>query len=263
MLRTIRNLALSAGLVALAAPALAVPVLYGGNDFPRLFTIDDLSDGLPNTSVATGGFVMNGLAYSAADATMYAGNDTRFFKVSSSGVFTDIDPTGTYDVNDLVFGPGGVLYGGNDTRFFSIDPTTGAMTNINASVTNPINALAYDPVSGLLYGANANGIINQSDFFTIDPTTGAQTMIDATLGERVYAMAVHPLTGVLYGGYTDSVTSTTRFFTIDKATGSTTLLGSGTSRYGIGALTFVPEPGTLVLLSAGLLGLAVGGRKRA
>jgi len=267
MMRKIRTLALAAGLVAVASPALATSVLYSGNvSGPRFFTIDDLSDGTPETSISTGGYAIQGLAWNDSTQIMYGGNDTRFFSVNPvTGTMSSINASVSYKIQDLAFGPGGVLYGANDTRFFSVNPSTGAMTSINSSLTYQVNALAYDPVSGILYGANSNGAaVGGEKFFTINPSTGAQTLINGSVGENIHGMAIDPATGVLYGvGHTNSLLGDTPdFFSINKATGVTTLLNGNTAYEG-DALTFIPEPGTLLLLGAGLLGLAAHGRKRA
>lgn len=265
MLRKIATLALAAGLVAAASPALATTVLYGGNTNPRFFTIDDLSDGSPETSLSTSGYQIQGLAWDGSN-TLYGGNDTRFFSINvNTNVMTSINASVSFAIQDLAFGAGGVLYGGNDNRFFSIDTSTGAMTQIGGTPTYDINALAYDPVSGTMYGANSNGnTVGGEKFFTIDTSTGAQTLINGSVGENINGMAIDPTTGTLYGsGYGEAlVLDTPNFFSINKATGATTLL-NGNTAYDGAALAFVPEPGTMLLLGMGLVGLGISGRKKA
>lgn len=257
MLRKITTLALAAGILG-ATPATALPVLYGGNDTGRVFRVDDKTDGNPMTSLATGSYNVNGMAYDfAAGFGMYGGNDNQFFSIDvNTGTKTLINGAIQYDIQDLIFGPGGTLFGGNGSRFFSIDKATGAMTTIDASLTYGIRGLAYDPVSGLMYGLG--GASNR--FFTIDPGTGNQTLI-STMAPVLHGISIDPSTGVLYGAQNPLVGSG-NWYSIDKTTGVLTTLGTNPS-YASNALAFVPEPGTMLLLSMGLAGLGMTGRKRA
>jgi hypothetical protein len=77
-------------------------------------------------------------------------------------------------------------------------------------------------------------------------------------------MAIHPVTGVLYGvGHDNSlIGDTPDFFTINKSTGATSMI-NGNTAYDGDAIAFVPEPGTMLLLGTGLLGLGIAGRKKA
>ncbi len=243
----------------LAGSAQAAPILYGGNTSGNpLFTIDDLTDGDPQTQI--GGSTQYDIRGMAADGTSgiaYAGNHSRYFSIDlNTGEMTNIDSTPTFDINALSYGAGGVLYGGNSSgnRFFRIDdPTTGAMTNIAVTSIN-IRALAYDASTDTMYAADLD------DLYTIDTVTGALTHIGTgTYGTE--GMAIDPTTGRLYGGLNGGLLIPDRFFEIDKLTGAHTLI-DGSSANGIAALAFVPEPGTMLLLGSGLLGLALTGRRR-
>lgn len=258
MLRKITTLAALAGLLG-AAPALALPVaLYGGNnDNGRFFRVDDLSDGNPMTSIVVNGYNIRGLAYDFANGVMYGGNDNQFFSIDLvTGAQTLVDGSVQYDIQDMVFGPGGLLFGGNDSRFFSIDPATGAMTSILLNPTYGIRGLAFDAQSGLLYGTGGT----QNRFYTIDPGTGAQTLI-GDMNAMVDAIAIHPETGVMYASL-NPILGSGNWYSVDKATGAVTLLGSSPT-FPSSGLAFVPEPGTALLLGAGMLGLARFGRRRA
>ena len=257
MLRKFTPLALAAGILC-TTPALALPVLYGGNTSGRFFSVDDLSDGNPMTSISTGGYDMAGLAYDFDSGSgLYGGNDTRFFSIDvHTGAQTVIDGSVDYDIQALVFGPGGVLFGGNGSRFYSVDPTTGAMTNIKNNVDYGIRGLAYDRQAGILYGTG--GTLNR--FYTIDPITGNQTLINGNTA-GLNDIAIHQLTGVMYGG-SNPLIGSGNWYTIDKATGVATL-ASGSPSFSTNSLAFIPEPGTAVLLAAGILGLGMAGRKRA
>lgn len=265
MLRKIRPLALAAGLVAVASPALATP-LYGGNTSPRFFSVDDLSDADPMTSISTGGYQVQGLAWNFSTNTMYGGNDTRFFSVNpNTGAMTSINSSITYSINDLVFGPGNVLFGGNDAgRFFSIDPSTGAETLIALDLNWQTKGMSYDSVTDILYGVGKYTPDDSFRLFTIDPGTGAKSGIvnwGSNSSNDLRAIAIDPVTGVMYGA-TNPLIGTGNVYTINKSTGAKTLI-QGSPSYGSSGLAFIPEPGTMLLLGMGLVGLGISGRKKA
>ena len=137
-----------------------------------------------------------------------------------------------------------ILYGatgsGSGTgTLVTINLLTGAATTVgplNDSLGQNyrITGLAFDPMSGVLYGSSNNqSPTNPGSLVTIDPSTAivtfvgsfgipAQTMADLTFAPN----------GTLYGwleGNDDSL------FTINKGTGQATLVGwSGISTYGSG-----------------------------
>ncbi len=273
MLRKTSTLALLVGLMAGASPAFATIELWAGNpSAPRLFTIDDLSDGTPMTSKSQA-FFYDGLAYSMTAGILYGvnadGANSDFFTLDGNGAHTIVASNIGYNVDDIVFGPGGTLYGGNRAgQFFSINTATGTRALLGTGA-NPIVALAYDPISGIVYGGNdesqilcgVNSGTACGELFRINVANGAQTMVDGDVGRNIHGMAIHPVTGVLYAGNDLSIAGTSDFFQINKLTGAVTMLDE-TSTFDIQAMTFVPEPGTAFLLASGLTGLSIAGRRR-
>lgn len=273
MLRKISALALLTSILISASPAFATIELWAGNPTaPRLFTIDDPTDGTPMTSKSQA-FFYDGLAYDMTTGILYGVNadmaNSDLFTLAGNGAHTIVAANIGYNVNDIVFGPGGILYGGNRAgQFFSIDTATGTRTLLGTGA-NPIVALAYDPVSGIVYGGNDESQIlcgvNSGnacgELFRINVANGAQTMIDGDVGRNIHGMAIHPVTGVLYAGNDLAIAGTSDFFQINKLTGAVTMLDE-TSTFDIAAMTFVPEPGTALLLAAGLAGLGIAGRRK-
>ncbi|MCB9851431.1 MAG: hypothetical protein H6817_12085, partial [Phycisphaerales bacterium] len=134
-----------------------------------------------------------------ADGTMYG-----IWGYDSSGML------GTVDVNT-----GGVTFVGD---FAAYDPTYGA-------------ALAFDPVSDLLY--NAAG----SSLYEIDLGTQSVTPIALTSAPIMRSLAFHPTTGVLYAGLDDGTTAE-----IDLAAGKVTGMPSaGTLPSAVTGFTFLRE----------------------
>jgi hypothetical protein len=282
MLRKIATLALAAGLVAAASPALATSELYAGNETAaswnanrEFMRVNDISDADPITVISSGLLTdgIHALAWDGNAQIMYGGARTGdFFTINpATGVLSLIADTGI-QYNDLAFGPGGKLYAGTDSgsygQIMEINPATGGLVSggLYVNTAQPIAALAYDPVSGIMYGSNGGTYgANDTNIFTINLTNGVQTNLatNITTG-NIYGMAVDPATGVLYGAgwYNTYFSDHGTYVSINKTTGATTLLNGATPQP-VNALAFIPEPGTMLLLGMGLVGLGISGRKKA
>jgi PEP-CTERM motif-containing protein len=146
----------------------------------------------------------------AGAATLYGMNQT-------TGAATAIGPVGTDSVGDLTSDtrPGsptlwGVRIGSSDQadQLLTIDPATGAATGsvpitIAPTVTGAppghMTSIAFDPVSGVLYGNTTVGFGAPFDaLYTIDPTTGSTNFIGRILFDNVYALGFDQL-GELFG----------------------------------------------------------------
>jgi len=120
-------------------------------------------------------------------------------------------------------------------ELYIIDPATGAtITDVgplkDSGARNfGMTGLAFDPVSGVLYGSSANAnsdTTTRAQLVTINPASGLVTPIGGfglAAGGTMTDIAFDPVTHVLYGLPSNGGAS---LFTIDKSTGQATLVGS-------------------------------------
>jgi hypothetical protein len=161
-----------------------------GSDVPVLITID-LGTGA-GTEVATlngGAPHFFGDAYSdisfRADGALYAYLDPTDGLGAIDVLTGALTQLGTTNVgccgNGIAFSSGGVLHHANDTALHSLDPLTGAATQLAllgfplGQVFPRVNAMDYDPATGTLYAAVRRDFANY--LATVNPVTGAVSMI--------------------------------------------------------------------------------------
>lgn len=135
----------------------------------------------------------------------FSGPTDLFDVDQNTGVVTSIGPSGHDNLGDLTSDtrPGsphlwGVRIASNE--LFEFDPLTGAATSV-ATLNSPDNmvSIAFDPVSGKLYGNTSVGFGAPFDaLYEIDPATGNSTFIGRILFQDVYALAFDQ-TGTLFG----------------------------------------------------------------
>lgn len=117
-----------------------------------------------------------------------------------------------------------------------------------------LNGLATDPVTGRVFGTSGDGSGTNGDLYEIDLTTGAGTLI-GKLGAPVFAVGGLDFTpdGRLV---TMQDLYPPRLYELDPATGAATRLASPGALNVVGALSFVPAPGTAAPIAIGVAGLA-------
>ena len=123
---------------------------------------------------------------------------------------------------------------GSSGELYILNPATGATItdvgplNDSTSRNFGMTGLAFDPVSGVLYGSSANANADAStrgQLVRINPATGLVTPIGSfglAAGGTMTDIAFDPVTHVLYGLPSNGGAS---LFTIDPATGLSTLVG--------------------------------------
>ncbi|BCA57076.1 hypothetical protein W02_42160 [Nitrospira sp. KM1] len=171
-------------------------VLYSAN-MNQLVTID-LTTGVatPVATMTTGTAQTNIRSIAFNDAgTLYAVNQPaagmsqsgtgRLFTVNTTTGATTLIGGTAQMVQGLDFAPDGTLYGVSPTvaggtsasSLMTINPASGAFTNVGATFTNTFESIAFDP-SGILWGVETGGASGQLSIF--NPTTGARPLMFST-----------------------------------------------------------------------------------
>ncbi len=164
--------------------------------------------------------------------TNYGAPDDFFQINTSTGQATGSGATGNPDVGDLtsdtragsarIFGID--LSAGGPNDLLQIDTGTG-VASVLSTITGAvgrITSIAFDTVSGVLYGNTTLGFGGGSDrLYTIDVGTGVATEIGAIGFDNVFALAFD-MAGGLYG-VSDR---TNELLSIDTGSGIGSLIGS-------------------------------------
>jgi DNA-binding beta-propeller fold protein YncE len=145
----LRRIVAGCALALAATAASAAPVLW----------ITDLDNNLGKVDVATG-------------ATTIVGK------------IGPVDPTTLKGlVTDIAFDKSGQLWGITFDQLYRIDSTNGAIQQSFSRPTDSLGALAFDPVTGVLYAAGSSG----NGLFTLNTTTGAASRVNGVTNSLINA----------------------------------------------------------------------------
>ena len=126
------------------------------------------------TLLAAGGLVLSARAQNDVYAVEFNTGDNGFGVINlMNGTFTQISDLGSTLYNDIAYAPDGTLYGlaNNGASLVTFDSATGNVTPVASLGGSGIESIAFNPNSGVLFGASESGL------YTIDPTTGQASYV--------------------------------------------------------------------------------------
>lgn len=226
------------------ASAQESPTFLGSGQFGVLFSID-----VAEQSATLIGLMPEVLAteieFDILTRTLWAeesngGLDLHRIDPASGGSLETVRlPEGALNGMEFV---GSVLYGTfitdpqGPSDLVTVDTSSGELTTIGPTGVGPVSGLAYDDLTGVMYGVTAGG--NLSDLVIIDLTTGHATVIGPTGFDRIGSIEFGP-DGKLYGGLSRNTSSVPGLLLeIDPNNGfATPLFETGFSITGLTATT--------------------------
>lgn len=268
--RSLNTLGLAAGLMLAAATQASVLIGTEYAGATPLYTMNQAT-GTAVAGPATGVSAVGDLASSGTDNVVFAiaidSNTLYRFDAATGATLGSVvvqnNPAGAaaqkivsiaYDAaNGVIYGNSTVGIGGGN-GLFRINPLTGAAALVGFLQVDPIYALAFDAVTGTLYGANGEAG-DPSSLWTIDTTNAAVNLVGRLATEGNFDIAIRPEDGQMFL----ASTSANALYLVDKSDASQTLVGDYGAPTNIAGLAFVngsrvPEPASWALL-LGALGL--------
>jgi hypothetical protein len=184
-----------------------------------------------------------------AGGPLYAIDNSQQLRIVNvaNGSSAIVGPSGNF-IQGLAIRQDGTLFGLSHQNLYTIDKTTGAATLVGfMGKFNGLFDAKFDN-AGNLFLATTTG--NGSSLYSVDAATGLATLI-GPIGFSVPSLDVE--NGTLYGFTADD-----KIITFDTTSGAGTFVVQTNPLrevFGAAPATGVPEPATIVLLSAGALGL--------
>jgi hypothetical protein len=241
--------------VLLATAAWGGPLVYVSTSADTLGTVDVTTGAL--STIGNTGVTMYDIVFGPTAALYGLGPlGENFYTIDpSTGASTVVGPTGSSgsNLNSLAIRNDGVVFAAGINLLTTINLATGLATSIGATGFTSAGDLEF--VGGQLFMTSST-----NQLVSVNQSSGAGTAVGNIGFDDVLALA--NVGGTLYG-----LTAQSQVITINTSTGAGTLVTSISPNASVeGAAvpvpSAVPEPGPVVLLGTGLLGLLVWGRGR-
>lgn len=263
-------------IVAAAILGLAVPAAYSAT-----LTSGDLivvtnsfcCNGGPTPNVyqldSTGNF--KGWFFSPISATDIAINKSGqiLFASSNSGTIIATDTSGAFQgfvttpvpqITGLAVEANGNIIAADHNEIFQLDPT-GKFLNLTFSSTDINSSIGVDPQGDLVFPIPGQCCSGLASLGFLNLNSRVVTKVPTTLA-TIGALDVDESGNVFAVGSTTFFSNANSIFELDSS-GNVLQQFAGPQNLAAIAVANLPEPGTAVLLSAGLSMLSVCGRRRA
>ncbi|MBI5676890.1 MAG: IPTL-CTERM sorting domain-containing protein [Nitrospirae bacterium] len=206
----------------------------------ELLGCDNTSGNLFSIDEATGASTLIGTMPQTMTECVYDNLNLELYAQGSDGSFTlyRIDPATGASLGSVSTGAAlngmefvnGTLYATAITcslcnsDLVTVNPSTGVLTTIGATGFGPVSGLAYDNITGIMYGVTGGG--GPANLLTINLSNGAGSIVGATGLDRIGSIRFGN-NGVLYGGLTSNASTFPNYLiTINKSTGAATPVGN-------------------------------------